>query len=163
MVYLIRSGMQSGVDLAGADWAYRLGIPFCGYVPKGRKAEYGRVPDNYKVIELETDSYRDRTVKNLTESDFSLILYYDEIKSGTKLTRDLCVQNKKPYVTVDLKNCLLGFKGREYLDMKRYYITHCLDTYGRVNIAGPRESRNTGIYDLATVFLNSLNYEYHEV
>ncbi len=65
----IISGGQTGVDRAALDAAMELHILTGGYCPKGRKAEDGRIPDTYNLIEMPTTSYPARTEKNVIESD----------------------------------------------------------------------------------------------
>ena len=53
----IISGGQTGADRAGRDFAIETGLEHGRYVPKGRKAEDGRIADRYILIELRTSSY----------------------------------------------------------------------------------------------------------
>jgi hypothetical protein len=48
---LIVSGGQTGVDRAALDAAMALGLSCGGYVPRGRLAEDGRLPQRYPMIE----------------------------------------------------------------------------------------------------------------
>jgi hypothetical protein len=48
----IRSGGQTGADRAALDAAIELGIVHCGWCPKVRLAEDGRIPDIYKLQEM---------------------------------------------------------------------------------------------------------------
>ena len=47
MNFKIVSGGQTGVDRAGLEAAIALGLPYGGWVPKGRIAEDGTVPLKY--------------------------------------------------------------------------------------------------------------------
>ena len=47
MIEKIISGGQTGADRAALDVAIELGIPHGGWIPKGRKTEDGRLPDQY--------------------------------------------------------------------------------------------------------------------
>ena len=69
MLRKIISGGQTGADRAGLDFAIQAGLEHGGYVPKGRKAEDGRIDDRYQLIELSSSSYVDRTKRNVEESD----------------------------------------------------------------------------------------------
>lgn len=44
MMFKIVSGGQTGVDRAGLEAAIAIGLPYGGWVPKGRIAEDGTVP-----------------------------------------------------------------------------------------------------------------------
>src|SRR6202048_4695652 len=48
MLRKIISGGQTGADRAGLDFAIEKGLEHGGYVPRGRKAEDGRIDDRYK-------------------------------------------------------------------------------------------------------------------
>ena len=52
----IISGGQTGADRAALDVAIELGIPHGGWIPKGRKAEDGVLPDKYQLQEMPTAS-----------------------------------------------------------------------------------------------------------
>jgi hypothetical protein len=45
--------------------------------------------------------YRQRTLKNVQDSDGTAILFSQTLSGGTKLTRDLCIREKKPFVALD--------------------------------------------------------------
>ena len=57
MVRKILAGGQTGADRAGLDFAIHAGLEHGGYVPRGRKAEDGRIDDKYNMVELSTNSY----------------------------------------------------------------------------------------------------------
>jgi len=61
MIEKIMSGGQTGADRAALDVAIKLDIPHCGWIPKGRKAEDGTLPQKYKLQEMPTESYPART------------------------------------------------------------------------------------------------------
>jgi hypothetical protein len=63
------SGGQTGADRAGLDFAVEVGLAHGGYVPKGRKAEDGGIYERYRFVELATNSYPERTKRNVRESD----------------------------------------------------------------------------------------------
>jgi Circularly permutated YpsA SLOG family len=48
---------QTGADRAGLDFAIEVGRAHGGYVPKGRKAEDGRIDEKYTLAELSSSSY----------------------------------------------------------------------------------------------------------
>jgi Circularly permutated YpsA SLOG family len=58
MLRKIISGGQTGTDRAGLDFAIYAALEHGGYVPKGRKAEDGRIDDRYDLVELPTTSYQ---------------------------------------------------------------------------------------------------------
>ncbi len=49
------------------------------------------------------EQYRQRTRQNVIDSDGTAILFCESLSGGTKLTRDSCVREKKPFVVLDAK------------------------------------------------------------
>ena len=73
MLEKIVSGGQTGADRAALDFAISKKIPHGGWVPKGRLAEDGPLPKKYKLQEMSTDSYQDRTEQNVIDADGTVI------------------------------------------------------------------------------------------
>ncbi|NIO41939.1 MAG: hypothetical protein GTO41_18270, partial [Burkholderiales bacterium] len=95
------TGGQTGVDRGALDAALELNIQCGGWCPEGRLAEDGPIPEIYPLQELAGGDYRDRTRKNVVDSDGSAIIYFGEIEGGTESTLDDCVQLAKPYQLID--------------------------------------------------------------
>jgi len=144
----IVSGGQTGVDRAGLDFAIENRIPHGGYCPKGRKTEDGKIPNNYNLIETATSNYKERTEKNLIESDGTLIINKGELSGGTLLTANLCKKHKKPLFIVDLVNTTKETKEKSNSWIK----DNGIET---LNIAGPRESKSQ-LYLQAKDYLGTL-------
>jgi hypothetical protein len=89
MIRKIISGGQTGADRAGLDFAIEAGLEHGGYVPRGRKAEDGRI-DRYNLIELSTSSYPARTRRNIEKSDGTVIF-----SRGN--TREAAMRPNKPH------------------------------------------------------------------
>lgn len=147
----IISGGQTGVDRAGLDAALACGIAIGGYMPKGAKAEDGRVPSLYKLSEADTRSYSTRTELNVLESDATLILCNKKPAGGTLLTQKLCRIHMKPVLVLDVTAAANLFPViRGFLNSARPRV---------LNIAGPRESKAPGIhyaaYTLLCAFFNT--------
>jgi hypothetical protein len=51
VIQKIIPGAQTGADRAGINAAIESGIPDGGWIPKGRKAEDGNVPDTYTELQ----------------------------------------------------------------------------------------------------------------
>jgi predicted Rossmann fold nucleotide-binding protein DprA/Smf involved in DNA uptake len=144
----IISGGQTGVDRAALDLAIKAGIEAGGYVPKGRAAEDGRIPDTYpNLIETETDDPAQRTELNVLHSDATMIIFRNALAGGSKLTAEFAERYKKPFMQIDLSSGDLETLSR---DAKQW-----LDTISGeiLNIAGPRASEDTEIYSKAKQFL----------
>jgi hypothetical protein len=97
----IISGGQTGVDRAALDAALAVGFPCGGWCPADRKAEDGPIPERYPMSLLTERGDRLRTVKNVQTSDGTAILFNQTLSGGTKLTRDTCIKEKKPFIVLD--------------------------------------------------------------
>ncbi len=85
MLKKIISGGQTGADQAALDAAIKLGIPHGGWIPKGRSTENGKLPDKYKLKEMPTKSYPNRTEQNVIDSDGTLIITHGKLTGGSNL------------------------------------------------------------------------------
>ena len=140
----IVSGGQTGVDRAALDAAMFLGIPHGGWCPKDRRAEDGRIPDRYKLIEMDVRDYSIRTEQNVIDSDGTLILYREELSGGTAFTKKMAIKHQRPCLAMDLT---LGVN----LDLIRDWIIS--KEIQILNVAGPRLSSAEGIGDEARELL----------
>jgi hypothetical protein len=145
----ILSGGQTGVDRAALDFALKNNIVCGGWCPKDRLAEDGKIPDKYPLKEAAAKSYSWRTELNVRDSDASLVISSGEIGNGTELTIKLAVSMQKPLMLIDLdrKDDFLEEKFNNWLAENNVEI---------LNIAGPRESSNPGIYIKAFLLLQEL-------
>lgn len=143
----IISGGQSGVDRAALDVAMELGIPYGGWCPKGRRADDGIIPAKYSLLETTSTDYKDRTEKNVTESDGTLILTYGPFTGGPTFTVRVAKKLNRPYYIADL-----AFSD-DVNHVQTWFRRHKIKI---INIAGPRESKVPGIHELAYIFLKKL-------
>ncbi len=141
------SGRQTGVDRAGLDAAIEAGIPVGGYCPKGRLTEDGTIPGRYSLVELEGGGYPARTEKNVMESDGTLILNIGTLSGGTRLTLDFARMHGKPYLVMQLDGDPITDNVRNWAEESSIRV---------VNIAGPRESKCTGLNKRALVFVRNV-------
>ena len=135
----IISGGQTGVDRAALDAAIELGLQYGGFCPKGRQAEDGIISDKYNLTELNTSRYIGRTLKNVKESDGTLIVHAGIVSGGTWKTKDYCQIAGKPFFEINLLKNLKKIPVNFDNWIKEHQIII-------VNIAGPRESE-AHIYD----------------
>ena len=130
----IVSGGQTGVDRGALDAALAAQFPCGGWCPEGRQSEDGRIPDNYPLLVLEGSGYRQRTLKNVQDSDGTLILFTESLTGGTKLTRDLCLREQKPFLVVDSAQVSVA----DAIDGVGAFIVE--QNIRILNVAGPRAS-----------------------
>ncbi len=137
---MVISGGQSGVDRAALDAAIACGIPHSGFVPKGRLAEDGKLPRQYKVKEMPSRDYADRTRANVDWADATLIIYRGRLMGGTLLTWEYAKNRGRLVKVIDLKMMGPATAVEQITTWIKDIRPACL------NIAGPRESTHPGIY-----------------
>jgi lysyl-tRNA synthetase class I len=139
MLSKIISGGQTGADRAALDAGIELQFPVGGFCPTGRKAEDGPISYGYPLIEIK-GGYRQRTRKNVEESEGTAIFYKSILSGGTEQTMTFCINLKKPYKLIDID--LADIPAAAGI------ITEFIKTNGisRLNVAGPRQSNCPEIY-----------------
>lgn len=147
----IVSGGQTGADRAAFDFALENQIECGGYVPKGRRAEDGTIPDNYpNLIETSKRDYSERTELNIINSDATIIISHGKLTGGSMLTRRLAKKHKKPCLHIDLlelNQLDAKLKAKEFIK-----ISKCKT----LNVAGSRASTDAKIYQKTKEFLTNL-------
>lgn len=143
----ILSGGQTGVDRAALVVALELGLSCGGWCPKERKAEDGTIPAKYQLEETPSADYRQRTEWNVRDSDGTLILTVGPVSGGTALTAEFAKKHDRPCLVIDLATEPAIETIRQWIEQNRIRI---------LNVAGPRESRQPGIYDRAAAVLRRL-------
>jgi hypothetical protein len=129
----IVSGGQTGVDRAALDAALAAGLACGGWCAADRSAEDGPIAECYPVTPLAGGS-RQRTLRNVQDGDGTAILYHASLTGGTKLTRDLCIHEKKPFVVLDATQIA---ESRAIAAILRFIDEHEI---GVLHVAGPRAS-----------------------
>lgn len=147
----IVSGGQAGADRAALDFAIKHGYTHGGWVPHGRKAEDGIIPLKYQLTELPEGGYRQRTRRNVEDSDGTLIVNLGELDGGTLATQTFAHQLGKPHLVVQLDSGVLAETEISVVAWLRQ------NTIQTLNVAGPRESKRPGIYQATLAFLERLN------
>jgi len=149
MVSKIISGGQTGVDRAALDAAIELGISHSGWVPKGRKAEDGAIPKKYRLDEMPTNGYAERTEQNIADSDGTLIISRGRLTDGSLLTLQLAAKRKRPCLHMDLSVMSASEASKT--------INSWISRHGIaiLNVAGPRASKDPGIYELTRDILRN--------
>lgn len=131
------SGGQTGVDRGALDAALELGFPCGGWCPPGRLAEDGCIPQHYPVQELASGGYRQRTIKNVLDSDGTLLIHFGGPEGGTSLTLQQCIRKGKPYVLLDGNATAVA---RACQIAAAFVAENSIVT---LNVAGPRISRES--------------------
>ena len=131
------------MDRGALDAAIARSFPCGGWCPEGRRAEDGVIAERYPVTELPGAGYRQRTKRNVIDSDGTLVIFFGETKGGTRETLRFCEQLGKPALTVNAIETsaeLAASKAVEFISR---------NTIGVLNVAGPRESNHPGAREYA--------------
>lgn len=138
MLRKIISGGQTGADRGALDAAIAAGFPCGGWCPEGRKAEDGAIPECYPLQVMHGAGYRQRTIRNIQDSDGTAILCFGEPAGGSALTVTQCRRLDKPHLLID---------GRiEAVGSAAELLVAFVDAFAikTLNIAGPSEGRTPG-------------------
>jgi hypothetical protein len=142
----IVTGGQTGVDRAALDIAIAMGIEHGGWCPKFRKAEDAPISKKYNLYETHTEHYEERTEKNVLDSDGTLVILKNEPIGGTLLTIELANKLNKPlFIYVPNKT--------SQEDIANWIIKKNIKI---LNVAGPRESQEPGIYEYTIKIMTSV-------
>lgn len=145
----IISGGQRGVDTAALTVAYRLKLPYTGWVPKGYANELGQVAHQHRqnLRESMSSDPAERTELNVRAATHVLTLQRGiAYAGGTKLGLDISQQHGTSMKFVDLeKDWTTQVMGvQQWLQQEQNI---------KCAIGGPRESEQPGIEEDATCFL----------
>lgn len=146
----IVSGGQAGADRAALDFAIKHGYTHGGWAPHGRKAEDDIIPLKYQLTELPRGGYRQRTRRNVEDSDGTLIVNLGELDGGTLATQTFAQQLGKPHRVVQIDS---GASTETETSVVAWLHQNTIQT---LNVAGPRESKRPGIYQATLSFLERL-------
>lgn len=147
----IVSGGQTGADRAALDFAMNIGIEIGGYIPKGRLAEDGILPQKYaNLTETKTTDPSERTRLNVMHSDGTIIFSQGELIGGSLLTQQIAIEVSKPFVHIDLSI----WSEDQASEIAAVWIKK--NKLGILNIAGSRASEDPLIYSKVQHILRRL-------
>ncbi len=162
----ILSGGQTGVDRAALDAARSRGLPSGGWVPAGRWAEDGPIPEAYGGLrETSSPDPAERTRRNVEDAEAVLLLVRGAAGGGTRLALEAARELGRPHLVLDLGepgDGSGGIQGPRAGDPDgggsapsppslppEAVLAAWLGELGlplRLNVAGPRESEAPGIH-----------------
>ena len=150
MVAKIVSGGQTGADRAALDIALEIGLATGGWIPRGRRAEDGTVPETYRdLVETESDAYEHRTELNVRDSDATVVFSFGQPSGGSALTVQIASSLGRPLLLLDLEQCSRDEAVRElclWLTTRRPRV---------LNVAGPRVSEEPRITEATRSILGA--------
>jgi hypothetical protein len=132
----IVSGGQTGVDRGALDAALDVGGSCGGWCPAGRRAEDGRIPDRYPLAEVSATGYGARTLRNVLDSDGTLIIYFGRLAGGTALTERICRNHRRPVLVLDATALAASAAA---VAIRDFVVSAGIRL---LNVAGPRESED---------------------
>jgi hypothetical protein len=146
----IVSGGQTGADQAALDVALERGLQVGGWVPKGRLAEDGPIPERYSgLVETDSSDPAVRTCLNVRDSDATLIVSHGPLSGGSLLTLEEARRRERPVLYLDLRETPLVSAAAR--------LRMWLETAGprTLNVAGPRASKDAMIFEAVVALLRS--------
>lgn len=149
----IISGGQTGVDRAALDYALHNNMLCRGWCPLGRQAEDGVIKVLYPLNETFSSDPKVRTEMNVLDSDATLIIIFTGMDQGTQFTFDIARLNNKPVFVWEIEH------NTNFHQFHNWLIHNKVQA---LNIAGPRESTEPGIYAETLSLLEDLIGNYHD-
>jgi len=151
MLRKIVSGGQTGADRAALDAALEQGLKIGGWIPKGRLAEDGLIPDRYRGLH-EADSAEPsvRTALNVRDSDATLIVSQGPLEGGSLLTFQEARRLERPVLHIDLSATPEIPPTNRLSEWLRRVSPSTL------NVAGPRASEDGELYPSVVKLLRSV-------
>jgi hypothetical protein len=122
-------------------------------VPAGRIAEDGIIPIEYQMRAC-LGGNAERTALNVRDSDATLLISHGpdtHFSGGTKLTKRLVAKYKKGSIHARLPIGRVELIDGRIFEQLHAWIARC--RIKTLNVAGPRESKEPGIYEDALAFL----------
>lgn len=159
----IISGGQTGVDQAALRAAQQCGIETGGWCPPGRISESGIIPDRFSLTETPEERSTKvpdiprslRTEWNVRDSDATLVLRQllpvelPDKGVGTLWTLECAILYGKPLLVCDPND-----PGGKKAQMVREWIK--AQEVEILNVAGPSESSQPGIGQMAEAFMQAV-------
>jgi hypothetical protein len=146
----IISGGQTGVDRSALDAAIARGMKTGGWCPADRSAEDGMIPPQYPLQPAPKPGNRERTLRNVLDSDGTLILYFATLVGGTQETLRFCIELQRPYLLVDASEVPPAQAAER---TKAFVVQQQIEV---LNVAGPRASEWAQGYDFAKAVIVDL-------
>ncbi len=148
MIEKIVSGGQTGADRAALDVALELGLSTGGWIPRGRRAEDGAIPERYEeLVESDSESYERRTELNVRDSDATVVFSFGPPTGGSALTVRLAHSLGKPLLSLDLERSTAD----EAIARLRMWLSEARPRV--LNVAGPRLSHEPRIAQATAMIL----------
>jgi hypothetical protein len=143
------SGGQTGADIAGVKVGKALGYTTGGWMPEDWRTDEGPRPEyaeQYKMLVYPGDGYRERTRRNVLNSD-GTVVFGDASSPGCSLTLHYLRLYHHPKLTVNFTEMELP---NVWAVIRAWIIERHITT---LNVAGNRERTQPGIEAKVTAIL----------
>ncbi len=146
-VTLVISGGQTGADQGGLMAAFKCGIQTGGTAPSEFYTDNGPNPLLELLGLVAEGDYRSRTIKNVKNSDGTVLLSMTLESPGSRLTRNQAKCQGKPFIEFDLSPILALKTGDNLMEYTKALSATSLSiaawmaehNIGVLNVAGNRE------------------------
>jgi hypothetical protein len=136
MLKKIISGGQTEADRAALDIAIKLRIPHGGWIPKGRMAETGPLPDHYKLQEMETEKYSECIKQNVMDSSGTLIISYGRLTGDLDHARKSALRYGRQMLGIDFNHvddAKAASLVNDWIQLYRIDVLHVIGPSAEVN------------------------------
>jgi len=90
-------------DQTALDVAIKLGIPYTGWIPKGKIAETGPLPSKYQLEEMPTAVVPECIEKNVLEAKGTLIILSGRLTGNYAYAERMTLKHRRQLLGIDLK------------------------------------------------------------
>lgn len=109
-LHKVISGGQTGADQGGLLAAHRAGLATGGTAPANFFTEHGNNPILECLGLVAEGDYRSRTIKNVKDSDGTVLLSSTLDSPGSKLTRNEAIRQGKPFIQFDITPVVTAYQ-----------------------------------------------------
>lgn len=147
MLTKIISGGQTGADQAGLLAARKQGVETGGTAPSEFYTEWGPNPLLESFGLVPAGDYRSRTIRNIIDSDGTVLLTMTTKSPGSTLTRNESIRRGKPFLEIDTNELIKAFESGSALEFNAIAKGHArkladfviANNIKVLNVAGNRE------------------------
>ena len=152
MIQKIVSSGQTGVELAGLDVAMKLGIPYDGWTPRGRRNLDGPLKEKYTLKEASAVGFQRAMEQNVAESDGTLLITRGQKTPETRFAVQMALKHQKQLLHVDLSQNS-AFEGASLTNS--WFSLHAVRS---VFVTGTTAQNDATIYSQASKILETAFY-----
>lgn len=144
MLKKIISGGNTRADRAVLDAAIKLGVAHGGWIPKGRPAETGNLPEDYDLREMPTDDYSECIKQNVKDSKGTLIIFYGTLTDDLYCAERETLKHKHQLLGVDL-NQTIAFHAaslvNDWIQMRRIDVLYVVAPSSAANLHAEKHTK----------------------